>query len=131
MKVTLGAHNIRVREKTQQIIPVEKAIPHPAYDFKDLSNDIMLLKLERKARRTEAVRRLRLPRDNAQVKPGRVCRLLGWGRTSLEATEGSAYLREAELNIQKDHVCKSYFHSFIKNIQICAGDPKKRKAAFK
>ncbi|KAL1763870.1 granzyme F, partial [Sigmodon hispidus] len=129
MKVTLGAHNIQEREKTQQIIPVEKAIPHPAYDPKDNSNDIMLLKLERKARRTEAVRHLRLPRDNAQVKPGSVCRLPGWGRTSLEAPEGSASLQEAELIIQEDHVCKSYFRRFIKTIQICAADPQNTQAA--
>ncbi|KAL1764598.1 granzyme F [Sigmodon hispidus] len=129
MKVTLGAHNIRVREKTQQIIPVEKAIPHPAYDLKDISNDIMLLKLERKARRTEAVRPLRLPRANAQVKPGSVCRLPGWGKSSFSATKGSACLQEAVLNIQEDHVCKSHFHCFIKTIEICAGDPKNKQGA--
>ncbi|XP_057642230.1 granzyme C-like isoform X2 [Chionomys nivalis] len=44
MKVTLGAHNITFKEKTQQIIPVAKAIPHPDYNPKDDSHDIMLLK---------------------------------------------------------------------------------------
>ncbi|XP_040596615.1 granzyme F-like isoform X3 [Mesocricetus auratus] len=44
MKVTLGAHNIKAQEETQQIIPVAKAIPHPAYNPMDYTNDIMLLK---------------------------------------------------------------------------------------
>uniref|UniRef100_UPI002020EF66 granzyme F-like n=1 Tax=Myodes glareolus TaxID=447135 RepID=UPI002020EF66 len=60
MKVTLGAHNIKIQEKTQQIIAVAKAIPHPAYNPQDSSNDIMLLKLERKAKMTKAVRPLNL-----------------------------------------------------------------------
>ena len=45
MKVTLGAHNITFIEKTQQIIPVAVPIPHPDFNRKDRSNDIMLLKV--------------------------------------------------------------------------------------
>ncbi|XP_055472602.1 granzyme C-like isoform X3 [Psammomys obesus] len=44
MTVVLGAHNIKKHEKTQQVIPVEKAIPHPDYNSKVFYNDIMLLK---------------------------------------------------------------------------------------
>nr|XP_058914480.1 granzyme B-like isoform X3 [Kogia breviceps] len=44
VNVTLGAHNIKDRERTQQVIPVRKAIPHPDYNKKNYSNDIMLLK---------------------------------------------------------------------------------------
>uniref|UniRef100_A0A2K5VDE6 Granzyme B n=1 Tax=Macaca fascicularis TaxID=9541 RepID=A0A2K5VDE6_MACFA len=43
INVTLGAHNIKEQERTQQIIPVKRAIPHPAYNPKNFSNDIMLL----------------------------------------------------------------------------------------
>nr|XP_009247267.2 granzyme H isoform X2 [Pongo abelii] len=43
INVTLGAHNIKEQERTQQFIPVERAIPHPAYNPKNFSNDIMLL----------------------------------------------------------------------------------------
>nr|XP_014691753.2 granzyme B-like isoform X2 [Equus asinus] len=44
MNVTLGAHNIRKQEKTQQVITVRQAIRHPDYNPKNFSNDIMLLK---------------------------------------------------------------------------------------
>ncbi|XP_038165795.1 granzyme C-like isoform X2 [Arvicola amphibius] len=44
MNITLGAHNISIQEETQQIIPVAKAIPHPDYNPKAGSSDIMLLK---------------------------------------------------------------------------------------
>ncbi|XP_024624961.1 granzyme B-like isoform X3 [Neophocaena asiaeorientalis asiaeorientalis] len=44
VNVTLGAHNIKDRERTQQVIRVRRAIPHPGYNEKNYSNDIMLLK---------------------------------------------------------------------------------------
>lgn len=47
INVTLGAHNIKKQEKTQQIIPVRRAIPHPDYNPKNYSNDIMLLQVRR------------------------------------------------------------------------------------
>nr|XP_008538753.1 PREDICTED: LOW QUALITY PROTEIN: granzyme H-like [Equus przewalskii] len=70
--VTLGTHNIQEQERTQQVIPVRRrqAICHPDYNPKNLSNDIMLLKLERKAKLTSAVRLLSLPRGKAQGDSG-------------------------------------------------------------
>ncbi|XP_044621782.1 granzyme B-like isoform X3 [Equus asinus] len=44
VKVTLGAHNIKKQERTQQVISVIETIPHPHYNPKKFSNDIMLLK---------------------------------------------------------------------------------------
>ncbi|XP_055411728.1 granzyme B-like isoform X3 [Bubalus kerabau] len=44
INVTLGAHNIKQQERTQQVIRVRTAISHPDYNPKTFSNDIMLLK---------------------------------------------------------------------------------------
>nr|XP_006112505.1 mast cell protease 1A-like [Pelodiscus sinensis] len=44
INVTLGAHKIKDKERTQQKITVRQQIPHPEYDDKTLNNDIMLLK---------------------------------------------------------------------------------------
>ncbi|XP_041490016.1 granzyme F-like [Microtus oregoni] len=131
MNVTLGAHAIRIQEETRQFIPVAEVIPHPAYNSQDSSNDIMLLKLERKAKRTNAVRPLPLPRANAQVRAGKVCYLIGWGRKSFHDTKETKILQEAVLIIQDDQKCKKLFHRYSKTMQICAGDPKKVEAAFK
>ncbi|XP_076982625.1 granzyme H isoform X2 [Tamandua tetradactyla] len=70
INVTLGAHNIKEWERTQQLIPVRRATCHPAYNPKNFSNDIMLLQLERKAKQTAAVRPLRLARSKAQGDSG-------------------------------------------------------------
>ena len=45
IKVKLGAHNIKKKERTQQVIPVRRAIPHPGYNDKTQVNDIMLLQV--------------------------------------------------------------------------------------
>ncbi|XP_031218015.1 granzyme F-like isoform X3 [Mastomys coucha] len=131
MTVTLGVHNIKAKEETQQIIPVEKAIPHPAFNSAAHTSDIMILKLKSKAKRTKAVRPIKLPRNNARLKPGEVCSVAGWGKTSINATERSAILLEAQLIIQDDQKCKKSFHRYSKTTQICAGDPKKIQAPYK
>nr|XP_027775924.1 granzyme H-like isoform X2 [Marmota flaviventris] len=42
INVTLWAHNTKEKERSQPIIPVKKAFPHPDYNS-NYSNDIMLL----------------------------------------------------------------------------------------
>ncbi|XP_034354358.1 granzyme B(G,H)-like [Arvicanthis niloticus] len=131
INVTLGAHNIKEQEKTQQVIPVAKFIPHPDYNSQKYSNDIMLLKLKRKAKRTKAVRPLNLPRRNVHVKPGDVCAVAGWGRMAPNG-KFSNTLQEVELTVQKDQECESYLKTYYNNAsQICAGDPKTKRASFK
>ncbi|XP_057642276.1 granzyme C-like [Chionomys nivalis] len=130
MRVTLGAHNISFPEKSQQIIPVAKAIPHPGFNNKTITNDIMLLKLERKALKTEYVRPLSLPCSEVHVKSGDVCSVAGWGRKARNGNL-SKVLREVELTIQKDQECESRFpHRYNKDIEICVGDPKIKHASF-
>ncbi|XP_055989828.1 granzyme H-like isoform X2 [Sorex fumeus] len=61
INVTLGAHNVKQKERSQQDIPVSKAIPHPKYNAKTFSNDIMLLKLKHNAKMNKYVKLLKLP----------------------------------------------------------------------
>ncbi|XP_049985094.1 granzyme C-like isoform X2 [Alexandromys fortis] len=130
MRVTLGAHNISFLEETQQIILVAKAIPHPYFNRKDVSSDIMLLKLERRAKRTNAVRPLRLPRGNVHVKPGDVCYVDGWGQLAPNG-KLSDTLQEVELRVQKDQECEYHFRRrYNKATAICVGDPKIKRASF-
>ncbi|XP_058149628.1 granzyme H isoform X2 [Dasypus novemcinctus] len=130
INVILGAHNWNVQEKTQQRIPVRKAILHPDYNRKTLSNDIMLLQLERKAKWTAAVRPLSLPRSQEQLLPGQVCSVAGWGRVAVGIS--TTKLQEVQLTVQEDRVCQSIFpRLYNKDTQICVGDPKENKSSFK
>ncbi|KAB0353599.1 hypothetical protein FD755_023703 [Muntiacus reevesi] len=129
MSVTLGVHNIKQQERTQQVIQVRRAIRHPDYNPKTFSNDIMLLQLERKAKQTSAVKPLSLPRAMAWVRPGQVCSLAGWGQVALGAPVTS--LQEAELTVQEDRVFETLYPSHYRRAtQICVGDPRKVKTGF-
>ncbi|KAI4535344.1 hypothetical protein MG293_014570 [Ovis ammon polii] len=130
MNVTLGAHNIKQQERTQQVIGVRRAICHPDYNPKNFSNDIMLLKLERKAKQTSAVKPLRLPRAKVRVKPGQVCSVAGWGRDSTGSYADT--LQEVKLTVQEDRECEAYLRNYYNRAnQLCVGDPKTKKATFK
>ncbi|XP_066131597.1 mast cell protease 1A-like [Saccopteryx bilineata] len=127
--VTLGAHNIKKKEGTQQVIKVKEAIPHPNYDPDTKANDIMLLQLEKEVKLTAAVSVLRLPNRRVMVKPGMVCRVVGWGRLDLSTSTNK--LHEVELEIQKDELCISCYESpYNRTTQICVGDPEKNQSTF-
>uniref|UniRef100_A0A8D2KJ62 Granzyme B-like n=1 Tax=Urocitellus parryii TaxID=9999 RepID=A0A8D2KJ62_UROPR len=133
MNVTLGAHNIEKQEKTQQVIPVKRTIPHPDYDIHYFYNDIMLLELEKKANLNPAVQPIKLPRGKDKVKPGKVCIVAGWGRMATNGKYPNT-LQEVKLKVQKHQVCEreKLLKEFYKSsIQICVGDPKENKASFK
>ncbi|XP_004695784.1 PREDICTED: duodenase-1-like, partial [Condylura cristata] len=129
--VILGAHDISKKERTRQVIPVKRAIPHQEYNNKTLANDIMLLQLHRKATVNTYVKTIRLPRKNHSVMPGKVCTVAGWGRLGVNA-QAADKLQEVDLKVQKKNVClHRYKYSYDNTIQICAGDPGTRKSSFK
>ncbi|XP_037359055.1 mast cell protease 8-like [Talpa occidentalis] len=127
MNVTLGAHNIKKKEKTRQVIPVLRPFPHEDYDAEKLINDIMLLKLKKKAQLTKTVKPIALPRPRDVVKPGQVCSVAGWG----EMADGNSpdTLQEADLKVQAEKTCKDLFpNDYNNSIQLCVGKPKSKKA---
>ncbi|XP_052515488.1 mast cell protease 1A [Budorcas taxicolor] len=129
ISVTLGAHNIVYRERTQQVIPVRRAIPHPHYNDKTLANDIMLLQLSRKADMTDAVSPINLPRSLEKVKPGMMCSVAGWGQLGVNMPSADK-LQEVDLEVQSEEKCIARFQNYIPITQICAGDSTKRKSSF-
>ncbi|XP_008838144.1 cathepsin G [Nannospalax galili] len=130
ISVTVGAHNIQRRERTQQRINVRRAIRHPDYNTQNFTNDIMLLQLSRRIRRNKAVSPVALPRGAGErLRPGTLCTVAGWGRVSL--SRGTNVLQEVQLRVQGDQTCRNRFRTFTTQTQICVGNPRKRKTAFK
>ncbi|EDM14303.1 rCG23556 [Rattus norvegicus] len=128
IKVTLGAHNIKKQEKTQ-VIAVVKAKPHENYDRHSRFNDIMLLKLERKAQLNGAVKTIALPRSQDWVKPGQVCTVAGWG--CLANCSLSNTLQEVNLEVQEGQKCEDMSRNYNDSIQLCVGNPSEGKATGK
>ncbi|KFO32103.1 Granzyme B(G,H) [Fukomys damarensis] len=117
VKVILGAHNIKRPEKTQEVIRVRKATPHPDFVHKTLSNDILLL--QKKATLTKAVQPLRLPMGNTEVRPVALCHVAGWRRLGPEGVYPST-LQEVEVTVQKDEKCQTCFKRFYNSAtQMC------------
>ncbi|XP_023478003.1 granzyme B(G,H)-like [Equus caballus] len=131
VRVILGAHDILIQERTWQVIPVKETICHPDYIPKDYFNDIMILKLERKARQTAAVRTLSLPRGTAQVRPGEVCNVASWGKVAPNGRVSNT-LRVVELTVQQEQVWEACLYDHYNSTTLlCGGDPNKRKSSFK
>uniref|UniRef100_A0A8D2AZ87 Peptidase S1 domain-containing protein n=1 Tax=Sciurus vulgaris TaxID=55149 RepID=A0A8D2AZ87_SCIVU len=129
--VTLGVHNLTQEESTWQRRKVAEQIVHPNYNSFTNLNDIMLLKvlLSFLAKLTHAVGTVPLPTRSAFIQPGRVCRTAGWGKTGV-MKPGSDVLREVKLRIMNGKAC-DHFQLFDHNLQICVGNPRKKRSAFK
>nr|XP_049584093.1 granzyme B(G,H)-like isoform X3 [Syngnathus scovelli] len=110
MTVILGAHNIRRRSEKTQRIKVAEFHPHPNYTYPpNYSNDIMLLKLKRKAHLNRYVEILDLPKDNENLPAQTKCTVAGWGQTVSGPKMGlvSNVLKEATENIESNSTCKN------------------------
>uniref|UniRef100_A0A8D2AZ97 Peptidase S1 domain-containing protein n=1 Tax=Sciurus vulgaris TaxID=55149 RepID=A0A8D2AZ97_SCIVU len=83
----------------------------------------------RRAKLTHAVGTVPLPTRSAFIQPGRVCRTAGWGKTGV-MKPGSDVLREVKLRIMNGKAC-DHFQLFDHNLQICVGNPRKKRSAFK
>ncbi|XP_021058837.1 mast cell protease-like protein [Mus pahari] len=127
--VTLGAHDVRKRESTQQKIKVEKYILPPNYNVSSKLHDILLLKLKEQVELTPAVDVIPLPGPSDFAKPGTMCWATGWGRTGVKEPL-SRTLREVELRIMEKKACKAY-RRYKDNFQVCVGSPTKLALAYR
>ncbi|XP_021044957.1 mast cell protease 2-like, partial [Mus pahari] len=127
--VTLGAHNINKKESTQQTIKTEKQIVHPRFQKDSGVNDIMLLKLQKKAELTPAVNVIPLPGPSDILKPGKMCWAAGWGQTGVNKPPSDT-LREAELRIMDKEACKVH-KDYDDHLQLCVGSPSTSKSIYK
>ncbi|KAM6114783.1 cathepsin G-like [Phoenicopterus ruber ruber] len=129
--VTLGAHDISKKERSQQKFHVGHWVMHPNYSEDTHKNDIVLLKLKPGAKLTKEVRPLPLPSHNERVLPGTTCKVVGWGRTSVTG-ETTSVLMEVDLKVQRDKVCETSFkRNYLRQSMICAGDEDGKKSAFR
>ncbi|XP_071377628.1 granzyme B-like [Centroberyx affinis] len=85
MTVVLGTHNLkRVNKKTMRYNVVK--CKHPSYDGVAYGNDIMLLKLSRKAKLNKTMKTIQLPSQDEIIKTNTKCIVAGWGRTETGGT---------------------------------------------
>lgn len=108
--VVLGAHNISKTEASQQLIEVAEYICHR--DFDDFDNDIMLLKLKKKAKLNKYVGVLGLPKKDPKVPALVNCLVVGWGRTGVNRP-ASDVLKETTETLQFQDECKAKWQNYF------------------
>ncbi|XP_019657139.1 mast cell protease 4 [Ailuropoda melanoleuca] len=127
--VTLGAHDMKQEESTWQKLEVSEQIIHPNYNSFTKLNDIMFLTVQTKAKLTHVVGTISLPTWSTFTPPGRMCRAAGWGRTGVMEPVSDT-LREVKLRLMDARACNHYFF-YDHNLQICVGNPRKTRSAYK
>ncbi|XP_005920804.1 mast cell protease 2 isoform X1 [Haplochromis burtoni] len=116
--VVLGNHNLN---KGQKISIIKKFKPR-FYLSVLLGDDIMLLKLSRKAQLSDIVKIIRLPTAKINLNENEVCKVAGWGIT--ENGTLTNILRVVNVPVINKKVCKKQYS--VINIRlpanvICAG----------
>ncbi|XP_056367743.1 duodenase-1-like [Oenanthe melanoleuca] len=127
--VTLGAHNISVREQSQQRIPAARWVIHPKYSSDGHINDILLLKLKTKAKINKNVKQIDFSGSNEYVRAGTKCRVAGWGRTAVKG-HVSDVLMEVELKVQNEEPCERLFLNYLRHSMMCVGDKNGKKSTY-
>ncbi|NXD05652.1 GRAA protein, partial [Certhia familiaris] len=134
-KVVLGAHSLEKKEKEQQTFRIEKCIRHPHYNPRTHENDIMLLKLQGKAKLKEAVQTIPLPTSDDDPKPGTACTVAGWGAITNYPYKKPTALMEVNITVISREICNNKNHyngkPVITENMICAGDKNGQKDSSK
>ncbi|XP_040097500.1 neutrophil elastase [Oryx dammah] len=79
VRVVLGAHNLRRRERTRQKFRVQRVFEN-GFDPLNLQNDVVVLQLNRMATLNANVQVAQLPAQDQGVGEGVQCVAMGWGR---------------------------------------------------
>ncbi|XP_043909711.1 mast cell protease 3-like isoform X2 [Protopterus annectens] len=120
--VLLGAHDITQQEESQQTFGVRQVYvpPHYNHEITESPNDIMLLKLDKKATLNKYVKIIKLPFSSSNAEPGQVCNVAGWGM--LDDTTYPNTMYEVNVAVVSRHYCVTYYNEkVIKGSMICAG----------
>ncbi|XP_070688564.1 duodenase-1-like [Pempheris klunzingeri] len=119
--VVLGTHNLnKVDNETMRY--AVKRCKHPSYVDTASGNDIMLLKLLRKARpgKKVLIKPIQLPNHEIKLKEKKKCHIAGWGSTRSRG-ETVNDLQEVEVPIIDLEKCQKLWHNKLPANVICAG----------
>uniref|UniRef100_A0A673JS38 Granzyme M n=1 Tax=Sinocyclocheilus rhinocerous TaxID=307959 RepID=A0A673JS38_9TELE len=124
MTVVLGDHDISPQKNLKRYDVIHKFIPKTFKNFK-MGNDIMLLKISRKAVLEEKVQTVKIPQLHYSVKSNTQCLVAGWGSTKQRKVVND--LLALNVSTVDIHNCKEAWKKYKESIAklppniICAG----------
>ncbi|XP_037627346.1 trypsin-3 [Sebastes umbrosus] len=123
MMIVAGDYSLSIYEGTEQEILPQHVFPHPEYNSTTTNNDIMLIKLRAPVYLNSYVSIALLPRQDASIAEGRMCRVSGWGYISPNGGQIPSTLRTVKLPIVSTVKCNSSesYNGNITENMICAG----------
>ncbi|KAM4628646.1 mast cell protease 1A-like [Polymixia lowei] len=125
-RVVLGAHSLSAVEAAKQEFDVINSTSHPKYDGHE--NDVMLLKLNRKANLTREVQVIPLMRGRLRINSQ--CSTAGWGDIGDNNTFPDK-LQEVNANILSMNACRRRWEGTpITRSMVCATGPNQAKRGF-
>ncbi|XP_067271138.1 transmembrane protease serine 9-like [Pseudorasbora parva] len=104
LTAVVGAHDIKKENEGSIRIGVKSYLKHSKFSERPVENDIMLLKLENKVKRSKHVDWISLPIKKSSDKTKTDCSVAGWGRLYMEGP-GSDRLMEVNVNIMDNTTC--------------------------
>ncbi|XP_026172227.1 plasminogen activator, urokinase b isoform X2 [Mastacembelus armatus] len=130
--VTLGKNALNESDLImEQTFRVEEVIVHEGFDNSEgnFNNDIALLRLKPKhgtcAEENNWVKFVCLPPPQQSLPPGATCEIAGYGKERYGLWYKSQYLREAQVNLLNDDVCRHtyYYDNMLTENMFCASRP--------
>ncbi|XP_036430439.1 granzyme B-like [Colossoma macropomum] len=119
IEVVLGAHNINKTESSQQRIQVRNSIRHPNFNkyttagnWKNLTVDIMLLKLKSNAKLKKSVKVMKLPGKKDKTSANVKCTIAGWGMRQPNSVESNVLI-ETSLTVLPQPKCEGIWQMYF------------------
>ncbi|XP_069856558.1 kallikrein-5 [Dipodomys merriami] len=120
-RVRLGHHSMSpVYEAGQQLFQGAKAIPHPGYSHPGHSNDLMLIKLNKKIKCSHSVKPIRI--SSRCPSAGTTCLVSGWGTITSPQNSFPKVLQCLNITVLSEDKCKDAYPGQIDKTMFCAGD---------
>ncbi|RXN24214.1 granzyme B(G,H)-like protein [Labeo rohita] len=120
LTVVLGAHNLRNKNENSVRIKVESYYSHPQYTIESYHNDILLLKLEKKAQLNNNIKLISIPAKEGDIEADSVCSIAGWGLLETKGKQ-SNHLMETNVNVMNNKKCESKWgeEEFSASLMMC------------
>ncbi|XP_065102479.1 mast cell protease 8-like [Paramisgurnus dabryanus] len=116
MTVVLGDHNINPQKDLKRYEVAHKFKPKQFKHARE-GDDIMLLKLDRKAVLGKNVKTVNITDERHRVKSGTECVFAGWGKTKKSNTKGVNELRAVKVSIVDIDKCKKAWMKKYKKME--------------
>ncbi|XP_007463514.1 PREDICTED: LOW QUALITY PROTEIN: kallikrein-5 [Lipotes vexillifer] len=119
-RIRLGHHSLPpIYESRQQLFQGVKSIPHPGYSHPGHSNDLMLIKLNKRIGETQHVRPINISHCPSA---GTSCLASGWETTNSPQSTYPEVLQCLDITVLSEDTCKTAYPNQIDGTMFCAGD---------